>query len=407
MTPIRIAIALLAMLSATARAATAEVFVLTGGGRVVGELVNREESPRQRYIVQVAEGAKVTLDAAGVEQVLRPRPDQSEYERIRPTYADTAAAQWELAQWCREHKLPAQRETHLRRVIELDPNHADARHALGYSQIDGQWATRDEIMIQRGYVKYKGQWKLPQEVELFEKEHELKTSQQEWFQKIKMWRSWLDDDRQRQAVDNFHAIDDPAAVKALTLGLRDDASPPARLLYIEALAKIDAPEAARALAIASISDSVEEVRLTCLDRLQTKKRPEVVTYYLGKLKDKDNRVVNLAALGLGRMKDPSTISPLIDALVTVHKFKIVKAGGDNATSNTFGTGPGGRGAPVGGSGMSAGGGPTIIRQNIPNQTVLDALVALTGQDFNFDKQAWKSWYAAQKKPPESLDARRD
>jgi len=33
--------------------------------------------------------------------------------------------------------------------------------------------------------------------------------------------------------------------------------------------------AAMALAIASISDPVEEVRLTCLDHLQTKKRPEV------------------------------------------------------------------------------------------------------------------------------------
>jgi len=39
--------------------------------------------------------------------------------------------------------------------------------------------------------------------------------------------------------------------------------------------------------------------------------------------------------------------------------------------------------------------------------VLDALTALTGQNFNFDKQAWKYWYAAQKKTPDSLDARRD
>ena len=42
-----------------------------------------------------------------------------------------------------------------------------------------------------------------------------------------------------------------------------------------------------------------------------------------------------------------------------------------------------------------------------NQSVLDALVALTGQNFNFDKQAWKYWYAAQKKPRDGLDARRN
>ena len=40
------------------------------------------------------------------------------------------------------------------------------------------------------------------------------------------------------------------AVKALAMGLRNDSAPPARLLYIEALAKIDTPEAAKALAIA-------------------------------------------------------------------------------------------------------------------------------------------------------------
>ncbi len=389
------------------RSAQADVFVLIGGGRVVGELVNREESPRRQYVVQVADGAKVTLEAAQVRQVLRPRAEEVEYERIRPTYADTAAAQWELAQWCREHRLTAQRELHLRRVIELDPNHAEARHALGYSQIDGQWATRAEVMTQRGYQLYKGQWKLPQEIELAESKRKQEAAQQEWMQKLKRWRSWLGSDRQQQAGENIRAIHDPLAVKGLAMGLRNDSAPPARLLYIEALAKIDTPEAAKALAIASISDPVEEVRLTCLDRLQVKRRPEVVAYYVGKLKDKDNQVVNLAAIGLGRMRDLSAIGPLIDALVTVHKFKIVKPGGDNAMGGTFGTGPRGSGAPSGGIGMSAGGGPTLVRQSIPNQAVLDALLALTGQNFNFDKQAWKYWYAAQKKSPASLDARRD
>ena len=117
-------------------------------------------------------------------------------------------------------------------------------------------------------------------------------------------------------------------------------------------------------------------------------------------------MINLAGFALGRMKDPSAIGPLIDALVTVHKFKIVKPGGDNAMSSTFGTGPGGKGARRRHE-LSAGGGPTMIRQAIRNQAVLDALVALTGQNFNFDKQAWKYWYAAQKKPRDVLDARRD
>jgi len=366
--------------------------------------LNPKESPRKQYVIQATDGAKITLDASQVKKVLPARPNEAEYERIAPTYPDTAAAQWELAQWCRDHKLTAQRQVHLRRVIELDPNHIEARRALGYSQVDGQWVTQEGAMTARGYVRHNGKWLSAQEVELAQSKRELDTAQQEWCQKLKRWRGWLGTDRDQEARENITGASDPMAVKGLALGLRDDKDSRARLLFVAALAKIDAPEAARAMAIASIYDSVEDVRLTCLDVLQTKKRPEVVSYYVTKLNSKKNtnEIINLAAVGLGRMKDPSAIGPLIDALVTTHKFKIVQAGGDGAMSPSFGKGPNG-----GGTGLAMGGGPKYRYQSIPNQSVLDALVALTGRNFNFDKQAWKYWYSAQKKAPDAIDARRD
>ena len=52
--------------------------------------------------------------------------------------------QWKLAEWCHEHGLPDQRKTHLQRVIELDPDHVEARRLLGYSKIDGKWMTQEE-----------------------------------------------------------------------------------------------------------------------------------------------------------------------------------------------------------------------------------------------------------------------
>ena len=175
-------------------------------------------------------------------------------------------------------------------------------------------------------------------------------------------------------------------------------------MFAAALGKIDAPEAGRALAYAAIYDSVEDVRLTCLDALQLKKHPEAVSFFVAKLKDKKstNEIINLAAVALGRMRDLSAVGPLIDAVVTVHKFKVVT--GSGSVSPGFSSGPGGR---PGGAGLSAGGGTKIIPQTMQNQSVLDALVALTGCNFNFDKQAWKHWYAAQKKAPDAIDARRD
>ncbi len=382
-------------------ACRAEVFVLANGGRITGELLNRQENPRKQYIVKVAGEGQITLAASQVDQVLKRRPEEDEYEKIRPAYPDTIEGQWALAEWCRQKRLPIERETHLKRIIELDPNQIDARRALGYVQIDGQWTTRDELMIERGYKRYKNRWMLSQEIELIESKARMENARQEWFQNIKRWRGWLGADRDSQARENFANIADPMAVKALLVNLRDDNSIPARLIYVEALAKISSPEAAMGLAVAAIEDPAEEVRLSCLDRLQSEKRPDVVAYFVSKLRAKDNPTVNLAGIALGRMKDPSAIGPLIDSLLTTHKFKIPKPGGEGSMTTTFGKGPGGSG-----SGMSMGGGPTIISKQFANQAVLDALAAITGQNFSFDQAAWKRWNAGQKKP-ETIDARRD
>jgi hypothetical protein len=111
-------------------------------------------------------------------------------------------------------------------------------------------------------------------------------------------------------------------------------------------------------------------------------------------------VVNLAAEGLRRMKDLSAIGPLIDALVTVHRYQ-VGSSNPGAMTTRFPTG----GSP-GGIGLGMNEQPKIVDARLTNQAVLDALVALTGQNFSFDQQAWAYWYASQREPGR-IDTRRD
>jgi hypothetical protein len=384
------------------RQAAADVFLLTNGGQIVGNLVNRDETLRKTYVIETADGGQVTLNLSQVKSVDTTRPEELEYEKILPTYPDTAEGQWELAEWCAKHRLPEQRKTHLRRVIEIDPGHAKARHALGYTLINGQWAMRAEVMAQQGLQYYKGGWRTQQEIDAIENKRKNETAQKEWFQKVKLWRGWLGTDREEKAFENFYAIEDAAAVKPLTIWLREEQNPQIRLQIIDVLAKIDSSSAAMELAATAIEDGDREVRLTCLERLQAKPRPKVVDYFVGKLNDKNNDVVNLAGFALGQMKSPASVSALIDHVVTEHKYKIPKAGGDNSTSASFG----GRSGSAGSGGMTVGGGPTIERKLISNQDVLNALTAITGQDFGFDKQAWRKWYASQRKF-ESYDSRRN
>jgi hypothetical protein len=60
---------------------------------------------------------------------------------------------------------------------------------------------------------------------------------------------------------------------------------------------------------------------------------------------------------------------------------------------------------MGGGGLSVGGSPQIISRQLPNDSVHDALVLLTGVDYNFNTAQWKAWYATQRQRP-TINGRR-
>src|SRR5690606_30513229 len=102
--------------------------------------------------------------------------------------------------------------------------------------------------------------------------------------------------------------------------------------------------------------------------------------------------VNLAGYALGKIGDPAAISPMIDALVTSHKYLIQPEGpgGGNTFNPTFSSGPGG----LSGGGLSMGGnGPKLIQKDERNGAVLQALIKLSGkQNFEYDEAAWRAWF---------------
>ena len=386
--------------------ASGDVFILTGGGRVVGELMNPDQVPRETYQIKTATGGRITLSRSQVKEQLRRRPAEVEYEKIRPRYPDTVEGQWALAEWCREHTLLSERKIHLERILELDSDHDKARRALGYFPRDGEWKTHSQIMEEQGLVLYKGEYRTAQEIEILEERQIGKRERGEWKQKLSRWRNWLGGKRSRLAYEHIQSIDDPAAVPALRDALVDrrdaDRRDEVRILLIEALARISTPAAKEVLAYTALYDPVPEVRLTCLDHLKKEANPEVVAFFIDQLRHVNNDVVNQAGVALEQMGDPTAVGPLIDALVTMHKKKVPKSN-PGQISTTFGTG--GTGSP---GGLSVGGGgPEIITYYRQNQAVLDALVSLTGGvNYGFNVPLWKAWYAAQKRHPD-LDTRRD
>jgi hypothetical protein len=386
--------------------ARADVFELHTGGSVHGLLINKDESPRKTYVVKTHLGGEVTLAAEQVKKVSPQTAAQVRYDQIRFKATDTVEDQWKLAEWCKDNRLLKERRKHLERIVELEPNHTGARHGLGYSQVQGRWVTHDAMMAENGYQRYKGAWLLPQEIEIKERTRKDREARLEWGRKLKRWHQQIGTNKEAEALAGVKAINDPFAVDALARMLNDtkqNSPREVRMLYVEALGRINDDAGMGALVTASLYDPDEEVRLSSLDQILDRKYKPAVKKYVQTLRDKENTMVNRAGYCLGKMNDPDAIAPLIDALVTVHTFKIQK-GQPGQTQATFGGpnsgGGGGGGFTFGGSGVE------IVKQSFENRGVLEALSAIAGTSFNYDQQAWKKWYAAQHRPA-SADTRRD
>jgi hypothetical protein len=369
----------------------AETFVLAGGGRIEGKLLNPDDSPRELYLIETAEG-RISLAADQVESVDVLSPVMQQYQALLPRMPSTADGQWKMAEWCRASGLEAQREQHLEELLKLDPDHADARHALGYNKVDGKWVRPDEHMRSLGYIRFEGAWRLPQDVESRQRKERLEEAQNQWRSKLRNLRSQFGKRRQAEATAELQAIRDPFAAPALADLLHDEESPAVAAMYVEVLGRLNHPAATSALVREALENNDERVRDLCLDQLARRGEHGAVPVFVNGLGHKDNYMVQRAAIALARMGDQRAVVPLIDALTTKHKVLVNPGGGS----------PGGIGATFspngGGGGLSMGGKPKIVEREVENPAVLQALTAMTGAHHGYDKATWKAWYTAQNTP---------
>ncbi len=395
---------LLGLASVPIASAEEGVVLLKNGGQLRGEIraVSSAEDAGDVsfYIVGLSSGARIKLEARQVRRVLDASPTESKYAQLLPQMPDTAAGHLAMAEWCQKNELDDLRLYHLEQVIRHEPDHADARRILGYSLIDGQWARAEELMQQQGYVRYQGAWRLPQQVAILERERELELAQKGWRRDLKMWRGWLGGRRAVEAEENFRQIQDPLAVPGLAEMLAAERDSEIRAMYIDILARLGGSSAVSALSRAAIQDVDLENRLRAIDHLRKTGRTQAMHSFAQLLNHKDNQVVNRAAAALGRLGDPEAVLPLIHALVTRHETVV------QPTSNirpSFGRSTNGGG---GMNGLSVGGGPQRVVRNLKNKSVLEALVTLTKQNYQYSIADWKHWYLLEHSSP-NANLRRD
>ncbi len=385
-------------------AARAEIFRLTHGGQVEGQWLNRTQARPDAYEVELLGGGQITLPADVVQEVIVQSEMQRRYEELLPKVPNTVEGHLEMAERCRKAGLKQQREFHLRRVLELDPDQADARRGLGYSRVAGQWTRADEWFEKQGYVRHGGAWRLAQEVELDTQRDRQLVAEKEWRKRLQVWRNAVVRGRNDagEALAQLRAVDNPMAIAGLAEMLdNQEELKQLKLLYIDLLGKFNHPSAVAALLKHAMTDPDEEVRDRSIDAARINGLQQGVFYLSRLLKDKDNQVVNRAGKTLGRLGDPSAVPALIDALVTKHRYRVQPGGAPGSIGGSF--------SPQGGGGMQVAGKAIVIEKDLANSEVLAALVALVppGVNFAYDKAAWKNWYATQQLNAPGTSLRRD
>ena len=380
----------------------ADRFELANGGIIEGELLNPEQSPRTTFFVELDSGGRVSLPVEHVKRVVEPSEEEKWYQLWLPRMPNDVRGNLIMAEQCQQRGLKRERIRHLEAVLELDPDNETARYGLGYSRIDGEWVNTAQWNRQNGYIRYGGDWRIPQEVEVQRLAEEQELAEKEWGKRIKLWHSWLLKRRgkEQEALQNLAAVRDVVAAPAIARLLEDEKQPPdIKRVYITALANLPGPVAVAALLKRAIEDNDAKVRDGALDELEKIGRHEAVRTFIGFLEDKDNAKVNRAAAGLARMKDPSATPALIEALSTKHVFQNPGGGGMNPT---FGRGPnsGGLGS------FSFGGKPSLVQREIANEQVKAALIALhPGTNFGFNRERWKDYWV-NSQTPDQVDLRR-
>jgi len=398
----------------------ADLVRLVGGGQIRGQVHPDSLSGElDDVIVRTLSGSQVTIARDHVELIKQRSLSVEDYETRARSIEHTVEAHLELAEWCRVNGLPDQRHEQLELLLDLDPDHADARRILGHVKYHGEWMTRHEWMTARGYVKHGGRYVTQQELDLLEKSDAEREAEQAWYPKVRLWFTWAtgrNSQRAAEGLTNLSAITDADAVPALINFMGSHESDGVRMKFVEILSNVPGDKPVGPLAGRSLFDEDEQVRVAARRGIDPAQYERALEFYVPELRNDSNTIVQRAAAAIGEFGNMDTVPYLIEALVTTHKWKIQVPAN---TSMSFGTGPGGQVSMNNGSlsgllpaeveGLARTGqlpyGAIVqqpfqrqrmqtltIKGDVKNSEVLAALKRITEQDFGYNEREWQIWW---------------
>ena len=395
-------IAMIVMLLALATAAVrADVFHLKSGGTVAGELLEQSEDG---YRVRTGIGV-VTLARDDVERVEQTESPFAELDRRRAAMPDEPDALVAFAVWCRENDFRADERKALLQAIALEPDHAGARAALGYVRVGDIWVDSAKPAARSDPTS---------QPTTQEDDRQARARQQQatWARRIAAIKyNMLESSIERVVADGrkrIVEISDPLAI--LPLAEKLSTGPyVARDALVDVLSKFPQDEATMNLAALALIDPDRSIRRRAVGQLARRDDPRVVAQFREALKTDDEFVIRNAADGLGVFGDPAAIPELIDALhvqrvkrieiPTRQYFGSFTKRFSGSTRVTFGASDTLDLTPRMGVAtnftqpiVGTTPGSEVREVTVYRTEVMEALKAITGENFGFDSDEWRRWY---------------
>jgi hypothetical protein len=382
--------------------ARADTFHLAGGGVVEGKVL---EDLGTALRVRTSIGV-IDIEKEAIQKREPGRTAWDDYEDRQKKCPNTAAAHFELSQWCEKNNLRTERIDELKLVIKLDPNHAKARAALGYKKENGRW-TRHKPTSPADAAARQARLQSEKDAKLQQK------LVAEWFVKIKaIHRGRLaakSGPRRaqyfREGRDQIMTIDEPLAIGPVTsvLSAGDE---DCRRLMVEWLDQFKQDEATLNLIVIALLDPAEKIREQAALSLFKRKDGRIVNELLDALRSDDEFILRNAAAALGVLKATEAIEDLVSVLSTQTRQAVVisrpayldgiyddysglvyyHVGGGYFYYRPTGIGCLGPGTFVGTVSQLS-----VEWVDVHRTQVQEALIQITGQNFGFDERAWLKW----------------
>lgn len=409
----------------TSTISLADVIRLNNGGEVRGKLEGGSTDQDQPLVIRTLSGAIIEIDRADADFVQGRSELVEQYVTRTRTLPETVEAHWQLAEWCRAHLLKSQRTEQLNALLDIDPDHEDARKLLRHVKHQGQWMPYAEMMADRGYVRHKNKWITTQELALIDRNAKQREAEIVWYPKVRLWLGWVlgsDQHRRNNGLENFQSLDEPNAIPALMKMMANHKTVAVRQLYVKILGNIPGEMAVEALLDRYLFDQHQAVWSEALAMLTPPQYEIAIPMLISALTNDTNSVIQRAATALGATGSEQAVPALIAALVTTHKFRVPVV---QSQPISFGTSPSGQVGmlnprqanatasadlmalarlgqlPFGAQVVPFNNTPknvkmVTVKVDIKNASVLSALESITDKNFGFYESDWHLWWSVYK-----------